>query len=617
MSEEDFIALVKRAELEVEKNPKNYKVKLFLFAVLGYAVIFSVLFALLFLVSGSVMAAFYSSALFLLLLKKKLIIVLVIMAWVLIKSLWVRFEKPEGFELSKNEFPQLYEELDALRKQLDSLPIHQVILTPEFNAAVVQTPRLGILGWQQNTLIIGLELLLVLSVEEARAVLAHELGHLSHNHSRFAGWIYRVRISWNNIMHAFDDKNGFGVALIKKFFYWYAPNFAAYSFALARNNEYQADAMSAQLTSPEDAARALINTHVTAPYVDKNYWEWFFKKADEMPQPEQLPWSGLTQFLSERPQTRSDIIERFKAQMKIQSEYYDTHPSLKDRLDALNSNPVLPKAVQKTAAHYWLGDKFINVVKEFDRKWWDAAASRWQERYEYASKGKQTLAKYQSGGLELSDEQLWEFANLTYEFDNEDKALNLFRKFQSKNPDSSKAAYAIGVILYDKDDKACVQQFNKAFTDPQYTVRACRLAYDFLMKHGEEAETEVWERRAFAQMQKDEAAHAERSEVTVQDTLLQPTISQEHLNKLIQQLKTNPTVRAAWLAQKVVTYYQDEPVYIVTIKCPLTKVTLSLESEIKNIMQSLQVPFDLFVIVHGGDYKPLSKKVIKAGRKIV
>jgi hypothetical protein len=99
--------------------------------------------------------------------------------------------------------------------------------------------------------------------------------------------------------------------------------------------------------------------------------------------------------------------------------------------------------------------------------------------------------------------------------------------------------------------------------------------------------------------------------------LVQPTISQEHLNLLIQQLKTNSSVRSAWLAQKEVEHYQDEPVFIVTIKSPPTKLSFSLESEIKNIMQSLQVPFDLFVIVHGGDYKPLSKKVIKAGQKII
>ena len=617
MTEEDFIALVKRAEQEVENNPKNYKIKLFLFAILGYVVIFSLLFALLFLISGSVAAAFYSSAFFILLLKKKLIILLVVMAWVLLKSLWVRFDKPKGFALKRSDFPQLYTEIDNLRDKLDALPIHEVILTPEFNAAVVQTPRLGILGWQHNTLFIGLELLMVLSVEEARAVLAHELGHLSHNHSRFAGWIYRVRISWDNIMHAFDDKSGIGVTLIKKFFYWYAPHFAAYSFALARSNEYEADAMSAQLTSPEDAARALINTHITAPYVNDNYWEWFFKKADATPKPEQLPWVGLTRFLSDSPQTRNDIIERFKVQMKEQSVYYNTHPSLKDRLEALNSKPVLPQPVQKSAAHFWLGNGFDEVVRDFDRKWWNVFASRWQERFEYASEAKQKLVKYRNSALQLSDEELWEYANLTYEFDSDDKALPVYQEFQTRHPDSSKAAYAIGVILFDKNDRGCLQQFNKAFSDPKYTVKACRFAYDFLTKLGEEAEADIWERRALVQIEKDDKAEAERSQVTETDTLIKPDINQRHLNLLVEQLKTNTFVRAAWLAQKVVKYYPQEPVYIVTFKSSFTKLSFSWDAEIKSIMQSLDMPFDIFVVAHGGDYKTLSNKVIKAGRKII
>jgi hypothetical protein len=58
-------------------------------------------------------------------------------------------------------------------------------------------------------------------------------------------------------------------------------------------------------------------------------------------------------------------------------------------------------------------------------------------------------------------------------------------------------------------------------------------------------------------------------------------------------------------------------VYIVTFESSITKLSFSWDSEIKKIMQSLQVPYDLFVIAHGGDYKPLSKKVIKASRKII
>ncbi len=79
-------------------------------------------------------------------LKKKLIIPVVMAAWVLLKALWVRFDKPEGYELRRAEFPEPFAEIDRLRRELKSLPIHQVLLTHELNAAVVQTPRPGVPG---------------------------------------------------------------------------------------------------------------------------------------------------------------------------------------------------------------------------------------------------------------------------------------------------------------------------------------------------------------------------------------------------------------------------------------------------------------------------------------
>ena len=138
----------------------------------------------------------------------------------------------------------MYAEIDALRKQLKAIKIHEIILTDEFNAGIMQTPRLGVFGWYKNTLILGLQLLLALSPEQARAVLAHEFGHLSGNHSRLNGWIYRARTSWYRVMDAFDRTGGWGTGPMRKFFDWYAPYFNAYSFALARANEAAPDVAS-------------------------------------------------------------------------------------------------------------------------------------------------------------------------------------------------------------------------------------------------------------------------------------------------------------------------------------------------------------------------------------
>ena len=292
-----FEHMVAKAEQSAQSNIHLYKLKLGLYALLGYAVIFAIVFALFGLVGGIIAAAFFSTSLFLIPLKKKLFLVIFPTIWILLKSLWVKFESPKGYVMDRKKYPRLYLEIDRLREELKSPKIHEVILTPELNASIIQTPRLGILGWNNNTLILGLELLLTLSPKQARAVIAHEFGHLSGNHSYFNSWIYRIRLSWYRIMHAFDHEHSMGAKMMAYFFDWYAPRFAAYSFALARANEFEADAIAAELTSIESAGGALIHTHVTGPYIDSNYWDVFFKKADVIPQPEHAPWIGLRDFI--------------------------------------------------------------------------------------------------------------------------------------------------------------------------------------------------------------------------------------------------------------------------------------------------------------------------------
>ena len=291
---ERFEALVNKAERLIEESPQAYKIRIGALALLGYVVIFGVLITLVILLGGTLWIAFASTALFLLLLKKKAIFLLAIMAWVLLKALWVRFDRPQGMAVTAAQAPELFVVIDDISRALDLPRIHEVLLTDEFNAGMAQSPRLGVLGWQRNSLLLGVPLLLALSPQEMRAVIAHEAGHLSGNHSRFNAWIYRVRISWYRIMDSFDEAEGFGASLMRRFFDWYAPYFNAMSFALARANEYEADAVAVELTSQRAAASALVGACVRGDVASQEYWQPLLERARKRAGTGccALPWFG-------------------------------------------------------------------------------------------------------------------------------------------------------------------------------------------------------------------------------------------------------------------------------------------------------------------------------------
>ena len=196
---EHFESLARKAECLLAESPDAYRLRIGALALLGYVVIFGALLVIIALLGGTLWAVF-STMLFLILLKSMIIIVFAIMAWVLFKALWVRFERPQGLVVTAQQAPALFEVIDDISRTLDLPDIHEVLLTEDFDAAVVQSPRLGVLGWQRNSLLLGLPLLLAMSPEEMRAVMAHEAGHLFGNHNKFNGWIYRVRSTWYRVM---------------------------------------------------------------------------------------------------------------------------------------------------------------------------------------------------------------------------------------------------------------------------------------------------------------------------------------------------------------------------------------------------------------------------------
>lgn len=257
MTEGQFEALVGKLEQEARIDPKRYQFKVLLLAALGNGYIGAMLVLIVAILAGLVASVFTLKAL-----AVKLLIPVAIFLWMILKALWVRIEPPAGCEVHPEQAPELFALVDELRRHLRAPRFHHVLITDDFNAGVVQSPRLGIFGWPRNYLLIGLPLMKTLTAEQFKAVLAHEFGHLAKGHGRVSNWIYRQRLRWARLLSVLESSDSAGGFLFKPFLNWFAPYFNAYSFPMARSNEYEADATSARLTSARSAAEALTSVNV-------------------------------------------------------------------------------------------------------------------------------------------------------------------------------------------------------------------------------------------------------------------------------------------------------------------------------------------------------------------
>jgi len=173
MNREEFDKLVHAVESGVAKNPTALRWRVALWAAIGYGLLLTGMFVVVVLASGFYAVMFWAD------LSGKILcgivgtIILIGGSWAVLKALLIRIPPPKGTPITRGEAPQLFALLNELRARLRSVPFHEVMLMPEHNAAVVQVPRLGVLGWSRNYLLLGLPLLEAHSPEEVRAILAH------------------------------------------------------------------------------------------------------------------------------------------------------------------------------------------------------------------------------------------------------------------------------------------------------------------------------------------------------------------------------------------------------------------------------------------------------------
>ncbi|HEX6265439.1 MAG TPA: M48 family metallopeptidase, partial [Burkholderiales bacterium] len=161
MTDGEFEALAGRLEERAKANPAGYRTRVLMMALLGNVYLGAMLVLIAALLAAAVLSVVWLKAA-----GAKIAFIVGVFLWLVLKALWVRLQPPEGTEVTAKEAPELFAMIEELRGKLRSPRFHHVLVTDDFNAGVVQAPRLGIFGWYRNYLLIGLPLAKALTVEQ-------------------------------------------------------------------------------------------------------------------------------------------------------------------------------------------------------------------------------------------------------------------------------------------------------------------------------------------------------------------------------------------------------------------------------------------------------------------
>ena len=559
MKEDKFASLIHSLESFAAARPGLYRLRVALLAALGYLYLLLVVSLLLVVVAATLYYLQLNWAAI------KIVWIPLALVGLVLRSLWITIPEPDGIVLTHDQAPELFDLVSEVRKTLAGPKIDHIKVSDEYNAYIAQIPQFGMFGWLRNYLVVGLPLMHALNPAEFRSVLAHEVGHLSGKHGRFSGWIYRLRQSWVEVLTNVERERDYMSFLFEPFIKWYAPYLNAYSFVLARAQEWQADTFSVQLAGKEVAAVALVRLATKERSLMENFWPNFFRQAKQQPK---TPTDPFVQMLGglDQPVGPTNTQKWFFEALRVPTEYQDTHPALGDRLAAMGFAKEGPEvtalvddllkadANQQSAASFYLKNLPEDFLLSSNRLWRERIARSWTESHNELQKAQKRLQELdeQSKTRSLTLDESWERVTLLSRVEDANAALPSLEALVRDNPDLAKAHFAMGAILLEQRNPAGIEHLEKAMQlEPASSGYGSTLLSGFYFEQGNRALGEEFSKRAAEHLEKEQKQQKELMSFSPTSRFRSHGLDEQAITKLQERLKKVHGLSEAYLVRKV------------------------------------------------------------------
>ena len=625
MTREQFDILVREVEGGIGRRPAALRWRVAWLAMLGYAFLLTGLFMVVVLAAGFFTVMFWADFPGKIVCGGAGVVILFGGGWAVLRALLIRVPPPEGVPITRADAPPLFALLDDLRARLRSVPFHHVRLIPVHNAAVVQVPRLGLLGWSANYLLVGLPLLDGHSPNEVHAILAHEFAHLSRQHGRFSHWIYRLRRSWETIFEQISRPQIRGQVSLRPLmvrcidFFW--PRFNAHAFVFSRANEYEADTVAARLTGADHMAGALVRGALQDRLLDQKFWPDLWQLANGQALPPADALARLRDALRAEP-SPDDRARWLAEALRLPTTNADTHPCLTDRLralDRLSSEPECSRSVaapNPSAAQVFLGPALEPFRAKVEALWCEDIKERWAARHAKAGALSHRLASFEQSVPDpaADADSLWEKATVLLDLKGDDAVEPILRQILSLRPDHIPANFQLGRILLEKDRAEGEAHLERAMAgDDEVVPRACALLHQHYRRAGQPDRLREIEVR-LDRYEKDLAAsRAERSEVNARDPLIPHGLSLEELGVLRETLAADAALALGELARKDLRHFPKQKLFLLCVRRrrPWHRLPNAGQDQalVNRLTQTVHLPGRLLVFAPSSGFSALARKL--------
>lgn len=255
--------------------------------------------------------------------------------------------KPFGLALNQKEEKRLWRLTQDIAKKIEIKPINKIIITPEPGIGVYLEGNLfsKIIVGGTRVLVIGLPSLHKLSIDEFKAILAHEYGHFSNKDTQWALFTYAMGNSITNTLRympgpSYNENNGGGVVSGISSLnpaYWllflYVNLYLKITKAFSRMGEVKADIRAMQMYGGKVFRNGLhkvsSNDTIFSEIIQPKYIAELMNKGKTT--------SNISKYfeliISDTDKKTIDLINKEMLETNQSHGIYDSHPALKTRID--------------------------------------------------------------------------------------------------------------------------------------------------------------------------------------------------------------------------------------------------------------------------------------------
>jgi Zn-dependent protease with chaperone function len=262
-----------------------------------------------------------------------------------------RFEAP-GPRVTAQDQPELFRLIADVAQATSQAMPDDVYLLNDVNAFVAE--RGGIMGIGARRIMgLGLPLMQALTVDELKGVVAHEFGHYHAGDVALGPWIHRTRLAIGRTIAQLSR------SVLRFIFIGFATLFLRVTHAVSRRQEFIADEVAASVVGSQAMASGLRKVNGAA-FAYHTYW--YSELVPVMQAGFRPPvFTGFGRYTSRPEMSRlMDTLVQYQ-EKEGSADPYDTHPSLRDRVAALERQASRPRFDSQPAA------SLLRNVDEWER----------------------------------------------------------------------------------------------------------------------------------------------------------------------------------------------------------------------------------------------------------